>query len=512
MKITKYFGFIIAIIALSQVNSGRAFGQTESRNPDSAADVPEGSTEQAPAPASTNVAADNFFKRLGHAYRDDWHPKPSTDPDPPFRGYPAAESNPPYPFTVWPIGGTVNIGQPFTIGTPIMTALYGGPHGDAWKKSKITMYGWVNTGFNFSTSSDTSRGKYANAPAAYTQIPNSMQLHQLAFYIERQPDTVQKEHFDWGFRLTQIYGMDYRFTTAKGIFSSQLLNTPQSDGTIGRKYGYDPVMFYIDLYFPKVFEGLNVRMGRYISLPDIEAQLAPNNYTFTHSLTYSYDCYTQTGINATWKLSDHWTVQTGLSGGCDTAPWKDDAQLTGNVCAGYTWSQGGDNIYVCANSINNGKYAYNNLAAYYATWYHKVNAKWHTATEFWYQYEKQVPNATNPSSASLIQTNANGAVCRTISEVSCYAPSYATVNYTSRQLGKKDFITFRNEFFNDLKGQRTAYKTRYVEDGIGWNHWWGSTLVFRPELRWEHAFDAPAYQNGTKHSQFMFAGDVIFFF
>jgi len=38
-------------------------------------------------------------------------------------------------------------------------------------------------------------------------------------------------------------------------------------------------------------------------LPDIEAQLAPNNYTYSHSLTYGYDNYTNTGIQGT-VLSD----------------------------------------------------------------------------------------------------------------------------------------------------------------------------------------------------------------
>ena len=464
------------------------------------------------AVAADNVAVKSFWQRFAQAYKDDWHPAPSNDPPPAYRGYEAPESDPPYPFTTWPMGGTVVIGQPFVISTPLMTALYGGENGDAWKKSKIDIYGWVNTGFNFSTSGDTSRGRYANAPAGYSQIPNSIQLDQIALYIERQPDTVQTDHFDWGFRLASIYGFDYRFTTAKGIFSQQLLNNPQKDGTIGNKYGFDPVMFYIDLYFPHVFEGLNVRVGRYISLPDIEAQLAPNNYTFTHSLTYTYDCYTQTGINATWKVNDHWTFQTGLSGGCEAAPWINDAKLTGNFCASYTWHEGGDNVYLCANSINDSKYAYNNLAAYYATWYHKINSNWHTATEFWYQYERDVPNVLNSSGTALLETGANGAVCKNAAQVTCFAPDYATVNYTSRQLGKKDFITFRNEFFNDLQGQRTGFKSRYVEDGIGWNHWYGSTLVLRPELRFEHAFDAPAYQNGTKHTQFMFAGDVIWFF
>jgi hypothetical protein len=47
---------------------------------------------------------------------------------------------------------------------------------------------------------------------------------------------------------------------------------------------------------------------------------------------------------------------------------------------------------------------------------------------------------------------------------------------------------------------------------ISWNHWIGSTIVFRPELRYDHAYDAPAYNNGTKKSQLMFAGDVILFY
>jgi hypothetical protein len=36
--------------------------------------------------------------------------------------------------------------------------------------------------------------------------------------------------------------------------------------------------------------------------------------------------------------------------------------------------------------------------------------------------------------------------------------------------------------------------------------------VFRPEIRYEHAFDMAAYSTGTKKTQIMFAGDFIFFF
>lgn len=39
-----------------------------------------------------------------------------------------------------------------------------------------------------------------------------------------------------------------------------------------------------------------------------------------------------------------------------------------------------------------------------------------------------------------------------------------------------------------------------------------STILLRPELRYEHAYDFPVYDGGTRKSQFMFAGDFILFY
>jgi Putative beta-barrel porin-2, OmpL-like. bbp2 len=134
------------------------------------------------------------------------------------------------------------------------------------------------------------------------------------------------------------------------------------DGTFGKEYGYDPVMFYGDFYFPHVGQGMDRRVGRYISIPDIEAQLAPNNYTYSHSLLYRYDCYTQVGLMTTTKLSNHWLVQAGVSPGCDVAPWDStDAKLTLTLGFQYTWNDGNGAIYPVMNALNDGKYAYNNL-------------------------------------------------------------------------------------------------------------------------------------------------------
>ena len=103
-------------------------------------------------PPVTNVAPGGFWKRFAQAYWDDWHDKGVGGPDPKYRGYPAPESNPPFPFTVWPYGGSPVIGQPNTMLPPLMTALYNGPNGEKWQASKVQIYGWIDTGFNVSSS------------------------------------------------------------------------------------------------------------------------------------------------------------------------------------------------------------------------------------------------------------------------------------------------------------------------------------------------------------------------
>jgi hypothetical protein len=37
-------------------------------------------------------------------------------------------------------------------------------------------------------------------------------------------------------------------------------------------------------------------------------------------------------------------------------------------------------------------------------------------------------------------------------------------------------------------------------------------VLLRPEIRFERAYNNPAYDNGTKKNQFIIAGDMIFFY
>jgi len=436
-----------------------------------------------------------FLKRLSRAYAKDWRGTAESASTPPSRTLPSPLNSPPFPNSDWSYGGSPEIGAPDTNVPPLMEALYGGSKGNAWEQSRVKVYGWVEGSFNLSTSHDS------NYPAAYDIFANRAELDQAVLYVERLPDTVQTDHFDWGFHLTGLYGTSYRFTTNLGYFSSQLLDDH-------RRYGFDPSLEYLDLYIPQVAGGLNIRVGRFISIPGIEAQLAPNNYVYTHSLLYAVDPFTDTGVLATVKLNRQWLVQLGLTASHDVAPWSADAKPSATACLSYTFHAGNDNIYPCVNGINGGVYAYNNLQMFDNTWYHKFNANWHMSTEAWYMYQRAVTSVSGPIAP---KKGTNGAYC-TAGEIRCFAPEWAAVNYVEKQLNPKNYLSIRSDFLDDMKGQRTGYKTRYVEETLMWGHWAGSTVLLRPEIRFDRAIDRAAYDSGTRKSQFQLAMDVIFKF
>ena len=76
-----------------------------------------------------------------------------------------------------------------------------------------------------------STAKNSNTPDSYWIVPNRFELDQFVFRVERQVDSVQTDHIDWGFRSTALYGIDYRYMTAGGWFSDQLLkHNASTDG------------------------------------------------------------------------------------------------------------------------------------------------------------------------------------------------------------------------------------------------------------------------------------------
>jgi hypothetical protein len=487
--------------------------------------------------AETTPASDDLslFARLYHAYADEWGMASApADPNAPASRRPAPfppqpENQPPYPFTEWPVGGLNPIGAslPNAVDSPLMKALGGEPLGQTLEDWHVQAYGWVNGGGNFSTAKT---GYGGNAPAAYMYTPNIPQLDQAVMYIERVPDEVQQDHIDWGFRLSGIYGENYRYSVGYGPFSDQLVYH-------NHFAGFDMPMVYGDLYIPGLAEGVTLRFGRYISVPDVEAQLAVNSYMYSHSMTYALDNYTNTGILGSLKLTKNWMLQFGVNSGTETVPWNAKYVSLTNPTTGLPGYQGRrdpgaqpsltgcvqwqsdtayDAVYLCANSINNGAWGYNNLQWFGGTYYHKFNEDWHLSIESYYSFERNVPDVSqgygNTAFSHFLAGNTPYEAFCPSGLAQCTAREWGAVAFLNYKFSPLDNLTLRGEFFDDINGQRTGYVTRYNNWGLGWQHWFSPQVEIRPEIAFYHALDKSAFDNGTKQAIAIVSGDIIWHF
>jgi hypothetical protein len=391
----------------------------------------------------------------------------------------------------------------------------------------VRVYGWLDPGTELSTS------KYSNYPLTYDDVPNRIELDQFILRAERQPDTVQTDHFDWGFRVTGLYGVDYRWTTQQGTLSNQLLVRNQTNG-------FDPVETYGMLYFPKFGQGTVVEVGRYISPPDIEAQLAPNNFLYTHSVFFDFDSYTQTGFLFQTKMSNYWTLEYAVDWGEDIAPWDGSAHFpTGMLLARYVSHSNRDSVLFGINSISLGSkngqnfttyakgtfinpstglaqpliWGHDNLQQQNVTWTHVFNPSFQNQFEAYYLYEYNAyvggtVNNYNVANGGPLYLGAGGGI-------GAYLPGLSTaqgfVDYLEYKLNSRDVVSFRTDYLNDPRGERSGFPTAYGTLTLGVVHKFNPVFMIRPEIRTEKAFrpGVTPYDNGTKAYQSTFGLDAI---
>jgi hypothetical protein len=516
------------------------------------------------ASAVDKAIGTNPFERFLHYYEVemgqatapvDPNAPPSTKP-----GWPAPpQTTPPMPFTDWPYGGTTSLGDNRTasVDSPLMVAMEHTPVGKVLSDTGIQIYGWVDVGGNISSSAKTNCGSHVgaqggcnfnvNAPAAYDYNANSVQLDQSVLYIERTPDTVQTDHWDWGFRFSAIYGSDYHYTTSYGLGSYQLLNH-------NALYGWDLPMVYFEIYDPKLLDGLMIRVGRYISVPDIEAQLAPNNYMYSHSITYTVDNYTNEGIQTTLAVTKQVAVQLGVNIGTESTIWhagltepnpaagsplnvlfpgktflKDPgAQPSFTGCLRFNDAPQKTDLNLCADAINDGTWGYNNLQWYGFTFYHQFSSRFHVSAEVYDMFEKNVPNLDNPVVQALnakfgpdggtpfgapyiLFNNPDEAFCNNPIPLKCSAATYAALTYWNYQPSPLDNITLRLEVVDDSAGQRTGVEATYYDVGIGLQHWLSPQIELRPEFT-QYWSTAPSFAADTRKQESILSGDIILHF
>lgn len=455
-----------------------------------------------------------FFHAFWKANYDEFFPKKKDGngnaeepPEAPRRAMPAPWSSPPFPGSEYQGYPLIGIPKNEALDSyPLMKGLYATSWGDAIRDSGVKVYGWVTAQGNWSNMINS------NSPASYWLKPNTFQFDQVVLRFEREADTVQTDHIDYGFRSTHMYGEDYRYTTAGGWFSQQLVNRNQL-------LGYDPIEQYMDLYIPWVMEGMVIRVGRYVACPDIETQLAPDNYLGSHSILFTFDTYTQTGVMVTVRPQQQWLLQIGINAGNDMAPWYQGAQAC--LFLGVRWvsQDNNDAIYACLNQFNNAEFqhfiqdgqpaGHDNFNYFVATWEHKFSADIHTKTEAYLMWEHNAEVGGTPilgPSQSFATGGGDNAL------IPGWSHAWGILNYTMFALGKNDYLCLRNEFWRDETGFRAGVSGDYTSHTIGWSHNFNSLFQVRPEIGYYRNWSQPAFDLGTKRGMMMGGFDVTYRF
>jgi hypothetical protein len=420
--------------------------------------------------------------------------------EPERRALPSPWNSPPFPSSEYQGFPLIGVPPSDTV-YPLTKALYGCPHGEEFKESRLKVYGWLNA------SGNRSNCDRSNTPDSYWVAPNRFMLDQALIRFEREADKNQTSHIDFGFRSTVFYGADYRYTTAGGWFSDQLL-------VHNKLYGWDPTEQYVEMYVPWVCQGLVITVGRWIATPDIETQFAPDNYLGTHSLLFTVDVYTETGIMATVMLNKQWTVQAALHAGADMAPWYKGAVPTGMAGVRWVSADNNDSVYTVLNAINNAEYQYfqvfgqpaghHNYNIFQSTWQHRFSEWCHTKTEAYLMWERDAAVGGTPS-LGPVQFNSGGGLGKTIPGLSL---TYAVLNYTMFAISDKDFLTVRNEWAKDEHGTRYGYAGNYSSHTVGLTHNVNAVLQVRPEIGYYRNWNNPAFDNGLRKDMWLAGFDV----
>lgn len=423
------------------------------------------------------------------------------DKEPPRRALPAPFASPPFPSSEY-------IGSPL-IGVPpsdsvysLMKALYCARCGEVIKKSRIKAYGWVTGSGNLSTS------KHSNAPDGYWIVPNRFELNQFVFRVEREVDSVQSDYSDIGFRSTFLYGIDYRGMTSGGWTSRQLLKH-------NKLYGYDFTEQYVDFYTPCVAQGMILRLGRWVSIPDIEGPFAPDNYIGTHSLLYTFDTSTQTGVMATFMFNKYWTVQAAIHAGTDMAPWYKGAVPTGMIGIRWVSCNNNDSIYLAFNCINSAKFrrfhmygqklGHDNFNFLVGTWQHKFNDNINTKTEGYFMWQRDAVVGGTPSAGPVKSFGGGDGIGADIPGTTW---SCGVVNYLLFKFTDKNFAAVRNEVWRDVDGARSGFFGTYTSHAIGLTHNFNTIVQIRPEIGYYRNWDHRAFDRGKRKGMVLCGVDM----
>ncbi|MFU8789329.1 MAG: porin [Methylobacter sp.] len=351
----------------------------------------------------------------------------------------------------------------------------------ALKNLGINVGGWVSSGVSGNIDSPEDR---FNGPVTFGDRANEFGMQQLYGYIEREVNT-EGGSWDFGFRADILYGTDARFTT-QGNFDNNLILDSSS-----RFYKLAFPQVYATVFAP-IGNGLTTKIGHFYTIIGNEVVTAPDNFFFSHAYTMQYgEPFTHTGILSSYPVNKNITLTGGVVSG-----WDSFFQEPANFLGGATYTTDNEKTSLAFSMITGdvvrGETRHRTM--YSVVLSHDITDTLH--------YTLQHDLGIEEKSASADA-----------------AKWYGINQYLTYDINDKLGAGVRLEWFRDEDGARVGAigngntmpggKNHYLAATVGLNYSPISWLTLRPEVRYDHATENDAYNDGVSNDQLLISADAI---
>ena len=174
-------------------------------------------------------------------------------------------------------------------------------------KSRLAIYGWVESGFTGNVDGPTDNQNFGRL---FDDRSNEFVMNQAVITAERALDP--KVGFDWGFKLQLMFGTDARYIHSLGL-------RDHSTGT--GLYQADIPEAYLSLHLPVLTEGgVDVKLGKFVTLEGAETIDPRTNPFYSHTYIFNFGIpFNHTGALFTLHTNSWLDLIAGVTRGVNTS-------------------------------------------------------------------------------------------------------------------------------------------------------------------------------------------------
>lgn len=349
----------------------------------------------------------------------------------------------------------------------------------------LTVGGWFNAGIttNFNRSPDNFNGLVGTNDRDAEPMVN-----QIYVYIAREVDK-HGDSWDIGGRADFLYGTDAFITQARG-FDNDIITRGDS-----RFYNLAFPQVYAEIFAP-YGNGITAKIGHFYGLTHYESVMAPENFFYSHSNSWTWDGpFTHSGVLLSYPINNNFEVTGGAVLSWDNL--TDDMEVW-NFLGKLNWASD-DKATKASVAVITGDFnsTLDNRTRYTLRLEHSFTEHLHYTLQHTYGIQTNDPSRSDKDTKW-----------------------YGIQNWLFYDLTDTLKVGVRGEWLRDQDGVRFRYNDRpgSTPIGIGSSSYEATVglnwkplkwLAVRPEVRYDWADKARAFDAGRRLDQVTFATDFI---